>query len=127
MRFLTQNIPEVVRIIVLLNVSESCMNYIYLQLINLLLEREPEQRAGTGGAYEVKEHPFFHHVNWNSLLREKAEFVPVLDDEEDTSYFDSELHTYPFRLRTILIIIVLLLLGNVFLTASGRQGERGLD
>lgn len=29
-------------------------------------------------------------MNWNSLLREKAEFIPVLDDEEDTSYFDSK-------------------------------------
>merc|ERR1719457_359072 len=49
---------------------------------------------GSAGAYEVKEHKFFHHVNWNSLLREKAEFVPVLDDEEDTSYFDTREDRY---------------------------------
>ena len=36
----------------------------------------------------MKEHVFFNNVNWESLLRQKAEFIPQLDDEEDTSYFD---------------------------------------
>lgn len=43
----------------------------------------------TGGAFEVKEHPFFTELDWNSLLRQKAEFIPHLESEEDTSYFDS--------------------------------------
>lgn len=43
-----------------------------------------------GGAFEVKQHSFFTEVNWNSLLRQKAEFVPHLESEEDTSYFDSK-------------------------------------
>lgn len=62
-----------------------------VDLIKGLLREDPVERLGTGGAYEVKEHPFFSTVNWNSILREKAEFIPVLDDEEDTSYFDSKL------------------------------------
>lgn len=52
------------------------------------------ERLGAGGAKEVKEHEFFEHVNWNSLLRQKAEFVPVLNDDEDTSYFDSMLISF---------------------------------
>ena len=37
----------------------------------------------------VKSHEFFEGQDWNSLLRRKAErFVPELQDEEDTSYFD---------------------------------------
>ena len=40
------------------------------------------------GTNFVKDHTFFNHVNWDSLLRQKAEFIPQLDDEEDTSYFD---------------------------------------
>lgn len=44
-----------------------------------------------GGAAEVKQHPFFHNLDWNSLLRQKAEFIPQLESEDDTSYFDSEL------------------------------------
>ena len=35
-------------------------------------------------------------VDWDGLLRQKSEFIPALDDEEDTSYFDSTFiyHTY---------------------------------
>lgn len=39
----------------------------------------------------MKDHVYFDGVNWNSLLRQKVEFVPHLEDEEDTSYFDSKL------------------------------------
>ena len=38
---------------------------------------------------QVKLHPFFDGLDWCSLLRQKAEFVPVLEHDEDTSYFDS--------------------------------------
>lgn len=54
-----------------------------------------------GGAAEVKQHPFFHNLDWNGLLRQKAEFIPQLESEDDTSYFDSEFcgsrvkHTLP--------------------------------
>ena len=40
----------------------------------------------------MKNHQFFHHLDWNSLLRQKAEFIPQLESEDDTSYFDSECH-----------------------------------
>lgn len=45
--------------------------------------------APPGGAYEVKKHQFFRNLDWNSLLRQKAEFIPQLESEDDTSYFDS--------------------------------------
>lgn len=44
-----------------------------------------------GGVAEVKQHPFFHNLDWNGLLRQKAEFIPQLESEDDTSYFDSKL------------------------------------
>lgn len=47
--------------------------------------------VSAGGAAEVKQHQFFHNLDWNSLLRQKAEFIPQLESEDDTSYFDSEL------------------------------------
>ena len=60
-------------------------------LITALLSHSPLDRLGTvGGALEVKEHPFFDPLDWKHLLRQKAEFVPHLSDEEDTSYFDSK-------------------------------------
>lgn len=37
----------------------------------------------------MKDHPYFCGLDWTSLLRQKAEFVPQLDNEDDTSYFDS--------------------------------------
>lgn len=60
-------------------------------LISALLQQSPRDRLGTGGAYEVKEHVYFQSVDWNSLLRQKAEFLPQLANEDDTSYFDSKL------------------------------------
>lgn len=63
-------------------------------LVSQLLQQNPLDRLGTGGAHEVKEHPFFGDVDWDSLLRQKAEFVPHLEDEEDTSYFDTRTDRY---------------------------------
>lgn len=50
-----------------------------------------------GGAPEVKQHPFFFGLDWNGLLRLKAEFIPQLESEDDTSYFDSKLHSRRYR------------------------------
>lgn len=41
----------------------------------------------------MKQHPFFTELDWNSLLRQKAEFIPQLESEDDTSYFDSTSRT----------------------------------
>ena len=65
-----------------------------VDLVSRLLARDPAKRLCTlAGALEVKEHAFFvargfDALKWNSLIRQKAEFVPVLDGDEDTSYFD---------------------------------------
>ncbi|EAL41443.3 AGAP011030-PA [Anopheles gambiae str. PEST] len=63
-------------------------------LITALLQQNPRDRLGTGGAHEVKEHCYFYGLDWNNLLRQKAEFVPQLDNEEDTSYFDTRVDRY---------------------------------
>ncbi|XP_053474505.1 microtubule-associated serine/threonine-protein kinase 4 isoform X2 [Ictalurus furcatus] len=65
------------------------------ELITLLLRQNPLERLGAaGGAYEVKHHQFFHSLDWNSLLRQKAEFIPQLESEDDTSYFDTRSERY---------------------------------
>ena len=58
-------------------------------LITQLLQHNPLDRLGRAGAQEVKEHYFFDGVDWEGILRQKAEFIPDLENEEDTSYFDS--------------------------------------
>uniref|UniRef100_A0A3P8R3H7 non-specific serine/threonine protein kinase n=1 Tax=Astatotilapia calliptera TaxID=8154 RepID=A0A3P8R3H7_ASTCA len=63
-------------------------------LITRLLRQNPLDRLGTGGASEVKQHPFFLGLDWNGLLRQKAEFIPQLEAEDDTSYFDTRLDRY---------------------------------
>ncbi|XP_061656510.1 microtubule-associated serine/threonine-protein kinase 4 isoform X2 [Syngnathoides biaculeatus] len=64
------------------------------ELIGVLLRQNPLERMGAGGAAEVKQHPFFHHLDWNGLLRQKAEFIPQLESEDDTSYFDTRSERY---------------------------------
>uniref|UniRef100_A0A671V0N9 non-specific serine/threonine protein kinase n=1 Tax=Sparus aurata TaxID=8175 RepID=A0A671V0N9_SPAAU len=63
-------------------------------LITRLLSQSPLDRLGTGGASEVKQHPFFLGFDWNGLLRQKAEFIPQLEAEDDTSYFDTRSERY---------------------------------
>ncbi|XP_041041962.1 microtubule-associated serine/threonine-protein kinase 4 isoform X5 [Carcharodon carcharias] len=63
-------------------------------LITMLLRQNPLERLGTGGAFEVKQHNFFHGLDWNGLLRQKAEFIPQLESEDDTSYFDTRSERY---------------------------------
>ncbi|CAN9504366.1 unnamed protein product [Ophioblennius macclurei] len=64
------------------------------ELITLLLRQNPLERMGAGGAAEVKQHQFFHNLDWNGLLRQKAEFIPQLESEDDTSYFDTRSERY---------------------------------
>ncbi|KAL2097629.1 hypothetical protein ACEWY4_006836 [Coilia grayii] len=63
-------------------------------LITKLLKQSPLDRLGTGGAGEVKHHIFFRGLDWNGLLRQKAEFIPQLETEDDTSYFDTRSDRY---------------------------------
>ncbi|XP_060937764.1 microtubule-associated serine/threonine-protein kinase 3 isoform X3 [Limanda limanda] len=64
------------------------------ELITLLLRQNPLDRMGAGGAAEVKQHRFFYNLDWNGLLRQKAEFIPQLESEDDTSYFDTRSERY---------------------------------
>ncbi|CAA0836706.1 Probable serine/threonine protein kinase IRE [Striga hermonthica] len=57
-------------------------------LLNKLLSENPVQRLGATGAGEVKRHPYFKDINWDTLSRQKAAFIPSAD-VHDTSYFMS--------------------------------------
>ncbi|VFQ99604.1 unnamed protein product [Cuscuta campestris] len=57
-------------------------------LIDKLLIENPLQRLGATGAGEVKQHPFFKDINWDTLARQKATFIPSAEPQ-DTSYFMS--------------------------------------
>ncbi|RMC04455.1 hypothetical protein DUI87_18899 [Hirundo rustica rustica] len=59
-----------------------------------VVKREMDTILILSGAYEVKQHQFFRSLDWNSLLRQKAEFIPQLESEDDTSYFDTRSEKY---------------------------------
>ncbi|XP_056590294.1 microtubule-associated serine/threonine-protein kinase 3 isoform X2 [Triplophysa dalaica] len=63
-------------------------------MIIRLLKQSPLERLGTGGTQEVKQHMFFNSLDWNGLLRQKAEFIPQLEADDDTSYFDTRSERY---------------------------------
>ncbi|XP_042494848.1 probable serine/threonine protein kinase IREH1 [Macadamia integrifolia] len=59
-------------------------------LIDRLLTEDPNQRLGAKGVAEVKQHAFFKDINWDTLARQKAAFVPASESTPDTSYFISQ-------------------------------------
>jgi serine/threonine-protein kinase RIM15 len=67
-----------------------------LDLMNKLMTINPEQRLGANieekfpnGGAEIRAHPWFVDINWETLLEDKAEFVPNPENPEDTEYFDA--------------------------------------
>ena len=65
-----------------------------IDLINGLLTHDPMHRLGADGVLEIKKHLFFLNLDWDSLLRTKAKFIPELDGPDDTSYFDTRSDRY---------------------------------
>ncbi|XP_073430837.1 microtubule-associated serine/threonine-protein kinase 3-like [Dendrobates tinctorius] len=59
-------------------------------LINELLRRDPAQRLGTGGSFEIKSHPFLSDIDFDHLLSQKPEYIPQLVSDVDTSLFTSK-------------------------------------
>eukprot|EP01112_Ceratiomyxa_fruticulosa_P007609 TRINITY_DN1976_c0_g2_i3.p1 TRINITY_DN1976_c0_g2~~TRINITY_DN1976_c0_g2_i3.p1 ORF type:complete len:1074 (-),score=203.93 TRINITY_DN1976_c0_g2_i3:294-3515(-) len=64
------------------------MSHEAYDLISKLLCVDPNQRLGSKGVHEVKSHPFFAGINWDTLLQQSPSFVPHTSDPHDTSYFD---------------------------------------
>ncbi|XP_022889795.1 probable serine/threonine protein kinase IREH1 isoform X2 [Olea europaea var. sylvestris] len=64
-------------------------------LIDQLLTEDPNERLGARGASELKQHPFFRDINWYTLARQKAAFVPASESVLDTSYFTSRFSWNP--------------------------------
>ena len=64
---------------------------ILIKLIN-----DVEYRLGGNGAEQVKSHPFFKGVDWNNIKKQKPPFIPQLDSDYDTKYFDDFKENEPF-------------------------------
>jgi serine/threonine-protein kinase RIM15 len=58
-------------------------------IMNKLMCIDQTKRLGAGGAAEVKNHPFFSDINWETLFEDDTPFIPQPEHPEDTDYFDS--------------------------------------
>ncbi|KAH8841111.1 hypothetical protein MCOR27_008712 [Pyricularia oryzae] len=65
-------------------------------ILNKLLCMNPPERLGSNkdekypsGGEEIRSHPWFEGMNWDTLLQDEAQFVPQLENPEDTEYFDA--------------------------------------
>ncbi|KAF2460126.1 hypothetical protein BDY21DRAFT_370007 [Lineolata rhizophorae] len=65
-------------------------------LMNKLMCTDPTQRLGANkddkyasGGDEVRHHPWFADINWETLREDEASFVPAPENPEDTEYFDA--------------------------------------
>lgn len=65
-------------------------------LINALLCMDTASRLGSNreekfasGGEEIRSHPWFAGVSWDTLLEDEAQFVPQPENPEDTEYFDA--------------------------------------
>lgn len=65
-------------------------------LMNKLMCVDPESRLGANaedkyvsGGEEIRHHPWFADIHWETLREDQASFVPAPENPEDTEYFDS--------------------------------------
>ncbi|KAB8532587.1 hypothetical protein FH972_025532 [Carpinus fangiana] len=65
-------------------------------LMNRLMCLEPSKRLGANadeafesGGEEIKKHPWFADIEWDTLNEKQPSFVPASDDPENTEYFDA--------------------------------------
>ncbi|KAI9825300.1 MAG: rim15, signal transduction response regulator [Thelocarpon impressellum] len=65
-------------------------------LMDKLMTIDPRARLGSNmdekyrcGGEQVRKHPWFAGLNWDTLLQDEAQFVPASGDPENTEYFDA--------------------------------------
>ncbi|KAG1711611.1 hypothetical protein DVH05_008859 [Phytophthora capsici] len=66
--------------------GEKCLSLEAVDLIDKLLDPNPASRMGWEN---IKQHPFFSGINWDTILDSVPPFVPTLEGPNDTSYFNN--------------------------------------
>ena len=59
-----------------------------LDLMKRWLNVDSSRRLGANGAAEVKAHPFFNGVEWDSVTKSEPASIHQVTDPESTDYFD---------------------------------------
>ncbi|KIM25541.1 hypothetical protein M408DRAFT_207972 [Serendipita vermifera MAFF 305830] len=55
--------------------------------IECLLVYEPSKRLGINGAKEVKDHPLFATIKWDTVMQQEPRFLPRVTDSKSADYF----------------------------------------
>ncbi|GAB7364095.1 hypothetical protein MBLNU230_g4647t1 [Neophaeotheca triangularis] len=65
-------------------------------LMNKLMCLDPRERLGSNkqgkfadGGEEIRAHPWFSDINWETMRDDEASFIPNSENPEDTEYFDA--------------------------------------
>ncbi|KAF2724917.1 hypothetical protein K431DRAFT_216522 [Polychaeton citri CBS 116435] len=76
--------------------DEDCASPEAKDLMNRLMCLDPKERLGSNkdeeyenGGEEIKAHPWFIDINWDTLREDEASFIPMNENPEDTEYFDA--------------------------------------
>ena len=76
--------------------SYACVSQEAKDLMSRLMTLEPKKRLGSNAeekypssGEEIRAHPWFEGINWDTLLEDQAQFVPAPENPEDTEYFDA--------------------------------------
>lgn len=77
------------------NETECAVSTEARDLMERLMTINPKERLGanmaeqhSSGGHEIRQHPWFQEINWETLLQDEAQFVPAPSNPEDTEYFD---------------------------------------
>lgn len=72
------------------DVTDGCRD-----LLEQLMHKDPEQRLGSKGAQDVKQHEWFKNLDWSDVLDKRlpTPFKPYITDELDTGNFSTEFTT----------------------------------
>ena len=67
-----------------------------LDLINKMMS-DPNKRLGKNGSEEIKSHPFFKGIDWDNIKNTmKPPFIPEIENDYDTKYFETFEEEEPF-------------------------------
>ena len=74
------------------NLLKSGWSQNFMDFINKLIKRKPEERLGKDGIEEIKRHPWLKFFNWKDLylMKIKPPYVPSSNDNFDSKYCNSE-------------------------------------
>ena len=57
---------------------------------------DADHRLGINGVEELKSHPFFENIDWETIRDAKAPYIPELNAEDDCKRFDKFDEEEPF-------------------------------